>query len=102
MKQRAEITFEIEETIVHRAGSQIARAYCFGCAQEVLVAPSRVASLISGLSEREIFRRLEAGALHFFENEVLMICLNDLLASGQDAIVNIESDLPAMSGDRNR
>lgn len=101
MKQRAEITFEIEETIVHREGSKIARAFCIGCAQEVLIAPSRVASLISGLSEREIFRRVEAGSLHFFETEVLMICLNDLLVSGQDAIVTIESDLSAASGDRN-
>jgi hypothetical protein len=80
MKQRAEITFETEERVVLREGSEISVYYCAACGKDVLMATPQAAALLSGISEREIFRSLEANLLHFTENGRVMICLNSARA----------------------
>lgn len=79
MKRKTEIIFEVEETIVLRQAAKISHAFCPQCeASVVMISPQMVADL-SNLTEREIYRRVEIGALHFIETDGVLICLNSLI-----------------------
>lgn len=78
MKRRAEIIFEIEETIILRQAETFVRAFCPQCAKPVeMASPQTIADLFDH-SEREIFRFVEAGKIHFIETGRILICLNSL------------------------
>jgi hypothetical protein len=78
MKQKTEITFEVEETVILRQVAGTLTAFCPQCQAvvEMLAPPS--AAAICGLSERELFRLIENGRLHFTEAERIFICRNSL------------------------
>jgi hypothetical protein len=79
-----EITFETEETVVLREGSRVAVEYCTDCGQNALMGTPQAAAFLSGMSEREIFRRVELGLVHFTENGRVMICFDSLNLVGKD------------------
>jgi hypothetical protein len=74
MTQRAEFTFEIEETVVLKQGGCCITEYCPRCREMVDMVSPDVLSLITGVSEREIFRLVEAGAIHFVETSRVVAC----------------------------
>lgn len=80
-KQKAVITIETHQlTLVHTRSRKAVRAWCESCAAEVeMVAPEQAASLL-GIRPREIYRRVESGALHFVEcnDGSLLICCHAL------------------------
>ena len=78
MKQKAEITFEVEETIILRQSENILTEFCPRCQARVEMLPPPVAAALTGLSEREIFRLIENGRLHFTEAERILVCRNSL------------------------
>lgn len=78
MKQRAEITFETEETIVLREGSRVQTEFCSGCGESVLMAPPQTTAALSNLTEREIFRLVEGNKIHFSESGHILICLRSI------------------------
>lgn len=78
MSKRFEIKLETEETIVLREGSKIMTAFCPSCGEGVLMASPQVISVLSGITEREVFRLLEVGKIHFTETGGVLICLNSL------------------------
>jgi hypothetical protein len=73
-----EMTFETEETVVLREGSKVSIEYCPDCGRDVLMATPHAAAFLSRLSERHIFRMLEADLLHFTENERVLVCLESV------------------------
>lgn len=78
MKQKTEITFEVEETIILRQSGNRLEAFCPQCQAVIeMITPQTVAAL-GGLSEREIFRLIENGRLHFLEAERIFVCRNSL------------------------
>lgn len=88
MKQKAEITLEVEETVVFRQPDLIGQRFCPNCAEVVeMVAPHAITAM-SGITEREIFRLVEAGKIHFVEADRIFVCLSCyqglLLRSGID------------------
>ena len=74
MTQRVELTLEIEETVVLKQGGYFVTEYCPRCREMVDMVSPDVLSLISGVSEREIFRLVEAGAIHFLEAARIVAC----------------------------
>ena len=78
MEQHREITFETEETVVLREGAQVSIGICAGCGQEVVMATPQSAAFLLGISERHIFRLLEAGRVHFIENGRVLVCLESV------------------------
>lgn len=78
MKRRAEITFETEEWVVLREGAQVSKIYCDGCGKFVVMATPYAAAIARGLTEREVFRLLENGSVHFAELERVFVCLPSL------------------------
>ena len=80
MKRKAEITFEVEETIVLRQAAQISSRFCLQCGALVEMASPCTFADFSDFTEREIFRLIEAGEIHFIEAGRILICLNSIAA----------------------
>jgi hypothetical protein len=78
MKQRAEITLEKEETVILRESSAIIDRFCPTCQVMVIMATPEAVSLICQIGEREIFRKIEAGEVHFIEGPKVYVCLRSL------------------------
>lgn len=74
MEQKAAITFELEETVVVRQGSRIIIDYCPRCQGDVDMISPNVLALLAGSGEREIFRLIEAGHIHFIEPGRVLAC----------------------------
>ena len=74
MAKKTEFTFEVEETITLKQGGKLIAGYCPKCDANVDLVSPYILALISGASEREIFRLVEAGSLHFEEGERLTVC----------------------------
>ena len=83
MKQKKEITFEVEETIILRQSRNRLEAFCPQCQALVEMTTPQTAAALCGLSEREIFRLIENGRLHFLEAERIFICRNSLESYAQ-------------------
>lgn len=81
-----EITFETEETVVLREGAKVSVEHCNACGHNVLMGTPQAAAFLLGVSEREIFRWVESGVLHFTEYDRVMICLDSL------KLIQLEND----------
>lgn len=82
MKQRAEITFESEEIIVLKHGGKLMTQFCPRCQKIVDMLSPVVLSLVTGASEREIFRLVEAEAIYFVEVKGIVACPGCCLRAG--------------------
>lgn len=80
-KRRIEFTLETEEVMVIRKRGKPLVAWCGECNRQARMVTVDEAAAVAGASWREIFRRVEAGRLHFTETPErgLRICLNSLL-----------------------
>lgn len=74
MRQRTEITWETEETVVVRRGVTILPAICPNCESNVDMMSPEVLASLAGSDEREIFRLIEAGQIHFVESDRILAC----------------------------
>lgn len=74
MKQKAAITFEVEETITLKQGGKIVNDFCPQCQMGVELISPEVLAILAGSSEREIFRLIEAGFIHFVERKRVYAC----------------------------
>ena len=79
-----DISFETEETVVLREGSRVSISYCSGCSREVLMAIPQAAALLSRVGEREIFRLIENGLVHFSEDGRVLVCLASVANLGHE------------------
>lgn len=79
-ERRTEIRLVTERSITIQS-SRALTALCRQCGREVQMFTPGQAALISGLRAREIYRRAEAGAVHFTETVegLLLVCLDSLL-----------------------
>lgn len=97
MKHKAEIKFEVEETIILRQGEQIGSGLCPRCQiVSVMIAPRAIA-IISGAKEREIFRLIETGEIYFVEEDSVRVCLSCLNRYGSECMIarrNCETQRP--------
>ena len=78
MKQKTEITFEVEETIILRQSRNRLEAFCPQCQALVEMITPQLAAAVSKTTIREIFRLIESGRLHFMETDEIRVCLNSL------------------------
>jgi len=74
MTQKAEITFEVEETVVLKQGGKIMTEYCPRCCETVDMVSPDILALLGGTSEREIFRLVEGGFIQFIEKGRIYAC----------------------------
>ena len=95
LNRRTVITFEkLERCFYHLPNSEPVLAECVECQQEVSwLTPNQVVAL-TGLTLREVFRRIEANSLHFSETApgLIHICPNSI---SHDGDLMMPGDSPA-------
>jgi hypothetical protein len=84
-KRKTEINLELEETVVFRTRRTLI-VWCQTCRRRAPMIAADEAAVVTGRSAREIYRLVEAGALHFIEDRhrLLFVCLTSL---GQIALL---------------
>lgn len=84
-RKRVEITVETSLLIVRRSTSRTP-VWCTACSSPVRSVTPGEAAALAGVSERTVYRWVEAGRLHFMETaeQALVICLDSLLGSTDD------------------
>jgi len=89
LSRRTVITFEkVERSYYHIANSEPVMARCDECQAEVnWLTPNQVVAL-TGLTLREVFRRIESSTLHFMEAQpgLVHICPNSLSQAGDSMV----------------
>jgi hypothetical protein len=80
LKRRVEITVETERVLLVRGRTVSYTAWCTGCGARVRMVTAGEAARLSGITTREIFRRVERDALHFAETPEgeLLVCPDSL------------------------
>lgn len=69
------IVVEIDERIVVDDAKQQFEAYCADCKKMSEVGTPKTVSMVTGITEREIFRLIEDGEVHFIENARVLVCM---------------------------
>ena len=83
VRRRTEIIAETQEQVMVRRAGRDAVAWCAGCGEPASMLTLDEAMALTGASSREIYRRLEAGDVHFTETPegFVLTCMNSLLKS---------------------
>jgi len=78
-KRKTEISLEIEEAVALRTHTFLL-ADCPTCHKQMRMVAANDAAIIGRLSAREIYQLVEAGQLHFIEdqNGLLYVCSDSL------------------------
>lgn len=76
--QKTEIEIEMIETIAYSRRAEKFEAYCSQCLALVEMAVPQVAAVLASSNEREIYRLVEMGKVHFVETDRILVCLNSL------------------------
>jgi len=74
MKQKTEVTFEQRDTVVLKQSSSHMTADCPRCKATVELLTPEILAALTGSTEREIFRLLETGMIHFIETRRIYAC----------------------------
>ncbi len=79
-KRTIELMVEQSEFVFQRKARASVLAWCEGCGGQVLMITPEEAAWRTGLSVRAMYRRVEAGEIHFLEKPAgaLFVCLASL------------------------
>ncbi len=75
MSKTTEIEIELSETIAYSQRSERFETFCTQCAAMVEMAATQAAAILTHRSEREIYRLIESGRVHFVEADRVLVCL---------------------------
>ena len=92
MKRKTEITFEVEELIAIKARRAF-QGFCRECDAFVEMVPPEAAAVLTGLGEREIFRLIETGDIHFVEAERVFVCRNSSMREWKTSVISSDAKL---------
>jgi len=78
-KRKTEISLEIEEAVALRTHTALL-VHCPVCRKQMRMVAANDAAIMARLSAREIYQLVEAGQLHFIEdqNGLLYVCSDSL------------------------
>lgn len=79
-KRRIEITVEKRRLVVMKRGRAPVLCWCADCDGQVAMLTPDQAAAIANVSSRTIYRRVEAGEMHYLETAEghLLVCANSL------------------------
>ena len=79
--RRAEIIIELNQVLVIKKPEGLVVMWCLMCAERTYMITTEVAAILSNVDTRTIYRRIDAGSLHFAETSdgLALVCLNSLL-----------------------
>lgn len=78
MSRKTEIEIEFSETIAYASLDEKFEAFCVGCNAPVQMATPQVAAILRRVGERQIYRLIDSGSIHFVEGDRVLICLRSL------------------------
>ena len=78
MTEKTRIEIEVSEVVAYSSRSERFENFCPVCKCMAEMSTAHVAAVVSHTTEREIYRLVEAGDLHFVETDRILICLNSL------------------------
>ena len=78
MTKKTEIEIELSETIAYSRQGERFESFCTVCESSVEMAAPQLAAILADTTEREIFRLVETGNVHFVETDRVFICLRSL------------------------
>ena len=78
MERKTEIEIELNETIAYKPRREMRQQYCPRCGSQTDMATPLLAAVTAQLTEREIFRLVEAGEVHFVETDGIFICMESI------------------------
>ena len=86
MRRKTTITVQRERLLVITPGRGRIEGWCERCRSEVLLMRVEEAAVTADITQRALFRLIEAGKLHFAETSdgAVLICLNSLLQTAGD------------------
>lgn len=79
MKRKTEIEIELTETIAYSRPRERFEAVCPACESPTEMVTPYIAAVLTRTTEREVYRLVETGAIHFVETVGVLICLNSLI-----------------------
>ena len=77
-KKNEGIVIEIDERIAVTNTEQQFEAYCSECKKMTEMGSPKTAGILTGVSEREVFRLIEGREIHFLENARVLVCIESL------------------------
>ena len=92
MKRTTEVTFEIEELVAIKARRAF-KGFCNRCNAFVQMLPVEAVAILTGRGEREIFRLIESGEIHFVEAERVFVCRDSSMSESKTPITSSEGKL---------
>ncbi|MEO6334889.1 MAG: hypothetical protein ABIO91_07905 [Pyrinomonadaceae bacterium] len=84
MNDKTNIEIELSETVVYSRRSERFKGFCPQCKSMVEMAAAPVAAVLTHTTEREIYRLVETGQVHFVETDRVLICLQSLPKSEEE------------------
>ena len=78
MNQKTEIEIAFSETIAYSKRQERFEAFCPECKSLVEMTTPQIAAILTRSNEREIYRFIETGKVHFVETDRVLICLKSL------------------------
>jgi len=78
MMQKTEFEIEVNETVAYSSRSDRFESFCPVCKCMTEMATVQIAAVLIRRSEREIYRLVETGDVHFVETDRVLVCLNSL------------------------
>lgn len=78
MRRKTEIEIEFSETVAYSRRSERFETFCPNCKSLVEMATPPIAAILTHSTERDIYRLVETGAVHYIETDRVLICLNSL------------------------
>jgi hypothetical protein len=91
MTQKTEFEIEVNETVAYSSRSDRFESFCPVCKRMTDMATVQIAAVMTQKTEREIYKLVETGDVHFVETDRVLICLNSL-PGYQDKQQQIRSD----------
>ncbi len=96
MKKQTEIVVEITENIELDAREAEFEAFCTECRRMVRMTTPKMCARLKKISEREIFRLIEARRIHFVENGDIRICLESVEEALGKEVREVEEEKPLL------
>jgi hypothetical protein len=78
MTQKTEFEIEVNETVTYSRRSERFENFCPTCKCMTEMATPQVGAILAELTEREIYRLVETGEIHFVETDRVLVCLSSL------------------------
>lgn len=78
MTKKTEIEIEMSETVAYSSRGERFENFCPTCKSMSEMATPQLAAVLTHTTEREIYRLVETGSVHFVETDRVLMCLKSL------------------------